>query len=136
MPREPGVLIALPELVEHLQESARRLRILLRAERVVPMAGPSPIARLARGGCSFQSSNRVAARGTGLHRSAARLQAWDRRRSRPPGRAHSPAATLRNPEDQETIARGQTIIQTLLSGVRLKALERKRGAVISLIRGK
>jgi pilus assembly protein CpaB len=44
------------------------------------------------------------------------------------------AITLRKTEDEELISRGETTLQTLLSGVRLKALERKRGAVISNIR--
>jgi pilus assembly protein CpaB len=42
--------------------------------------------------------------------------------------------TLRNSEDEDTIGRGETTMSTLLSGVRLKAIERKRGAVIATIR--
>lgn len=43
-------------------------------------------------------------------------------------------ASLRAPDDLDTIPRGNTNTQTLLSGVRLKAIEQKRAAVISIIR--
>ncbi|MBS1151978.1 MAG: Flp pilus assembly protein CpaB, partial [Myxococcaceae bacterium] len=43
-------------------------------------------------------------------------------------------ATLRQSEDTDVIERGETTADTLLSGVRLKALERRRGAVIATIR--
>ncbi len=45
-------------------------------------------------------------------------------------------ATLRNPEDPDTIVRGETTLQTLLNGIRLKALEARRADVIKVIRSK
>ena len=43
-------------------------------------------------------------------------------------------ATLRNTEDIEVFEQGQTAIETLRSGIRLKAIERKRTAAIAIIR--
>ena len=44
-------------------------------------------------------------------------------------------ASLRTPDDVDTIEWGNTTVDTLLSGVRLKALEKKRADVITIIRG-
>ena len=43
-------------------------------------------------------------------------------------------ATLRNGKDPETIVRGETTLETLLSGERLKRLEQKRSRLIEVIR--